>query len=100
MDKFGEQVRRGVSETQQVSAHLAQIIQQVQALTPRFSAVHEGMQAQAIGADQITQALSQLSDATQQTADSLRQSNVSIEQLHDASRGMLTSLDGFKLRAA
>jgi methyl-accepting chemotaxis protein len=100
MDKFGEQVRRGVGEVQQVSSHLAQIIQQVQALTPRFSAVHEGMQAQAIGADQITQALSQLSEATQQTADSLRQSNFSIEQLHDASRGMLTSLDGFKLRAA
>jgi methyl-accepting chemotaxis protein len=100
MDKFGEQVRRGVNEVQQVSTHLAQIIQQVQALTPRFSAVHEGMQAQAVGADQITQALSQLSEATQQTADSLRQSNVSIEQLHDASRGMLTSLDGFKLRAA
>ncbi|HEX4083966.1 MAG TPA: methyl-accepting chemotaxis protein [Chthoniobacteraceae bacterium] len=100
MDKFGEQVRRGVNEVQQVSAHLAQIIQQVQALTPRFSAVHEGMQAQALGADQITQALSQLSEATQQTADSLRQSNLSIDQLHDASRGMLTSLDGFKLRAA
>jgi methyl-accepting chemotaxis protein len=100
MDKFGEQVRRGVGEVQQVSAHLAQIIHQVQALTPRFSAVHEGMEAQALGADQITQALTQLSEATQQTADSLRQSNVSIEHLHDASRGMLTSLDGFKLRAA
>ncbi len=100
MDKFGEQVRRGVNEVQQVSAHLAQIIQHVQALTPRFSTVHEGMEAQAIGADQITQALSQLSEATQQTADSLRQSNVSIDQLHDASRGMLSSLDGFKLRAA
>lgn len=100
MDKFGEQVRRGVDEVRQVSGHLAQIIQQVQALTPRFSTVHEGMQAQAIGADQITQALLQLSEATQQTADSLRQSNVSIEKLHDASRGMLTSLDGFKLRAA
>lgn len=100
MDKFGEQVRRGVQEVQQVSSQLTQIISQVQALTPRFAAVDEGMQAQALGADQITQALSQLSEATQQTADSLRQSNISIEQLHDASRGMLTSLDGFKLRAA
>ncbi len=100
MDKFGEQVRRGVQEVQQVSGQLGQIIQQVQALSPRFSAVHEGMQAQALGADQITQALLQLSAATQQTADSLRQSNDSIEKLHDASRGMLTSLDGFKLRAA
>jgi methyl-accepting chemotaxis protein len=100
MDKFGEQVRRGVQEVQQVSSQLAQIITQVQTLSPRFATVNEGMQAQATGADQITQALSQLSEATQQTAESLRQSNVSIDQLHDASRGMLTSLDGFKLRAA
>jgi len=99
MDKFGEQVRRGVGEVQQVSGQLAQIINQVQTLSPRFATVNEGMQAQATGADQITQALSQLSEATQQTAESLRQSNVSIEQLHDASRGMLTSLDGFKLRS-
>ncbi len=100
MDKFGEQVRRGVQEVQQVSGQLAQIITQVQTLSPRFATVNEGMQAQATGADQITQALSQLSEATQQTADSLRQSNVSIELLHDASRSMLTSLDGFKLSAA
>lgn len=100
MDKFGEQVRRGVQEVQQVGGQLAQIINQVQTLSPRFTAVDEGMQAQALGADQITQALSQLSEATQQTADSLRQSNISIELLHDASRGMLTSLDGFKLRTA
>jgi len=99
MDKFGEQVRRGVGEVQQVSGQLAQIINQVQTLSPRFATVNEGMQAQATGADQITQALSQLSEATQETAESLRQSNVSIEQLHDASRGMLTSLDGFKLRS-
>src|SRR5476651_1899847 len=100
MDKFGEQVRRGVGEVQQVSGQLAQIINQVQTLSPRFATVNEGMQAQATGADQITQALSQLSEATQQTAESLRQSNISIELLHNASRGMLTSLDGFKLRAA
>jgi methyl-accepting chemotaxis protein WspA len=100
MDKFGEQVRRGVNDVHQVSGQLAQIINQVQTLSPRFATVNEGMQAQATGADQITQALSQLSEATQQTAESLRQSNSSIEQLHDASRGMLTSLDGFKLRPA
>ena len=99
MDKFGEQVRRGVGEVQQVSGQLAQIINQVQTLSPRFATVNEGMQAQATGADQISQALSQLSEATQQTAESLRQSNTAIEQLHDASRGMLTSLDGFKLRS-
>ncbi len=100
MDKFGEQVRSGVSEVQQVSGQLAQIIQQVQTLSPRFAVVNEGMQAQATGADQITQALVQLTEATRQAAESLRLSNINVDQLHDASRGMLRSLEGFKLRAA
>jgi len=50
MDKFSEEVRRGVNEVQQVSHQLTQIIQQVQALMPRFESVNEGMQAQATGA--------------------------------------------------
>src|SRR6202035_1648213 len=36
MDKFSEEVRRGVNEVEQVSEQLAQIIGQVQALTPQF----------------------------------------------------------------
>ena len=50
MDKFSEEVRRGVEEIRQVSTHLAQIIHQVQTLTPRFQTVNEGMHAQATGA--------------------------------------------------
>ena len=34
MDKFSEEVRRGVDDVRQVGTQLAQIIQQVQALTP------------------------------------------------------------------
>ena len=48
MDKFSEEVRRGVGVVQQVSDELSQIIQQVQTLTPSFEAVNEGMQSQAI----------------------------------------------------
>src|SRR5438876_1026734 len=50
MDKFSEEVRRGVEEIRQVSTQLAQIIHQVQTLTPRFQTVNEGMHAQATGA--------------------------------------------------
>ena len=35
MDKFSEEVRRGMQEVQQVGGQLSQIIQQVQALAPR-----------------------------------------------------------------
>jgi methyl-accepting chemotaxis protein WspA len=40
------------------------------------------MQAQATGAEQITQALGQLSEATQQTVESLRQSSMAIDGLN------------------
>ena len=97
MDKFSEEVRRGVEEIRQVSAQLAQIIHQVQTLTPRFQTVNEGMQAQATGAQQISETLTQLSEAAQQTAESLRQSNLAIEQLKSAARGLQTSVARFKL---
>jgi methyl-accepting chemotaxis protein WspA len=97
MDKFSEEVRRGVEEVRQVSTHLAQIINQVQTLSPRFQTVNEGMHAQAGGAQQISETLVQLSEAAQQTAESLRQSNLAIEQLNGAARGLQTSVARFKL---
>ncbi len=100
MDKFSEEVRRGVDEVRQVSTQLAQIIHQVQTLTPRFQNVSEGMHAQATGAQQISETLTQLGEAAQQTAESLRQSNLAIEQLNDAARGLQTSVSRFKLADA
>jgi methyl-accepting chemotaxis protein WspA len=97
MDKFSEEVHRGVEDVRQVSTHLAQIISQVQALTPRFQTVHEGMHAQAGGAQQISETLTQLSEAVHQTADSLRESNAAIEQLNSAARDLQTSVARFKL---
>ena len=97
MDKFSEEVRRGVEEIRQVSTQLAQIIREVQTLTPRFQTVNEGMHAQAAGAQQISETLTQLSESAQQTAESLRQSNLAIEQLNNAARGLQTSVARFKL---
>ena len=97
MDKFSEEARRGVEEIRQVTTHLAQILHQVQTLTPRFQTVNEGMNAQATGAQQISDTLAQLSEAAQQTAESLRQSNLAIEQLNNAARGLQTSVARFKL---
>ena len=99
MDKFSEEVRRGMQEVQQVGGQLSQIIQQVQALAPRCEAVNEGMQAQATGAEQITQALAQLSEAAQQTVESLRQSGQAIDGLNQAATGMRSGVSRFKLAA-
>ena len=99
MDKFAEEVRRGMHEVQEVGNQLSQIIHQVQALAPRFEAVSEGMHAQATGAEQITESLGQLSDAAQQTVESLRQSNQVIDGLNRASAGMRSSVSRFNVAA-
>jgi len=88
MDKFSDEVRRGMQEVQQVGGQLSQIIQEVQALAPRVESVNEGMQAQATGAEQITEALGQLSQAAQQTVESLRGSSSTIDGLNQAANGM------------
>jgi methyl-accepting chemotaxis protein len=99
MDKFTEEVRRGMHDVQEVGGQLSQIIQQVQALAPRVESVNEGMQAQATGAEQITQALDQLSEAAQQTVMSLRESSRVIDGLHHASTGLRSGVARFTLAA-
>jgi methyl-accepting chemotaxis protein WspA len=98
MDKFSEEVRRGVDEVRDVGSQLAQIIHQVQTLMPRFQAVNEGMHAQATGAQQISETLAQLSEAAHQTADSLRHSNTAIDQLNGAAHGLQTSVSRFRTK--
>jgi len=100
MDKFSEEVRRGILEVQQVGGQLSQIIQQVQAMAPRFESVNEGMQAQSTGAEQISLALSQLSEAAQQTVESLRQSNLAIGELNEMAGELRGGVSRFKLVAA
>lgn len=97
MDKFSEEVRRGMFEVTQVGEQLTQIIQQVQALAPRVLMVNEGMQAQATGAEQINQALVQLGDASSQTVESLRQASFAIDELSQVAVGLRSGVSRFKV---
>ncbi|MBI3414702.1 MAG: methyl-accepting chemotaxis protein [Verrucomicrobia bacterium] len=99
MDKFTKAVSTGVGEVQQVGGQLGEIIQQVQALTPRFEAVNEGMQSQAIGAEQICEALLHLSESARQTAASLEESNAVVKNLSAAADGLQTGVQRFKVAA-
>ena len=100
MDKFSQEVRRGMQEVQQVGGQLSQIIQQVQALAPRVESVNEGMQAQMTGAEQITEALMQLSGAAQQTVVSLRQSSEAMDDLHQVASSLAGGVSPLALHAA
>ena len=97
MDKFSEEVRRGMHDVQEVGGQLSQIIQQVQALAPRIETVNEGMQAQATGAEQISEALVQLTDAAQQTVYSFSRSTVAIDELNQVSGNLRSNVSRFKL---
>lgn len=97
MDKFSEEVRRGIAEVGQVGEQLSQIIQQVQALALRVQMVNEGMQAQATGAEQINQALVQLGEATGQTVESLRQASFAIDELNLVANGLRNGVSRFKV---
>jgi methyl-accepting chemotaxis protein WspA len=100
MDKFSEEVRRGVQEVGQVSEQLAQIIGQVQALTPQFETVNEGMQSQSTGAQQISEALAQLTESARQTVDSLHQSSIVMDQLNSTANDLRTSVSRLGVQTA
>jgi len=97
MEKFSEEVRRGVDDVRQVGSQLASVIEQVETLIPRFEEVNEGMISQSQGGNQIRDSIVQLSDSAQQTADSLRQSNGAIMQLNEAAQRLQEGASHFRV---
>jgi methyl-accepting chemotaxis protein len=100
MEKLSEQVRYSVESVREVESKLQSIIAKVQEVTPRFESAHVGMQAQLVGAGQISEAMLQLSDSTEQTAGALRDSNRAIGELNDAATSLQSMFSRFKLTAA
>jgi methyl-accepting chemotaxis protein WspA len=97
MNKYSDEVKDGASDVRQISEQLDQIIQQVQALTPRFELVNEGVNSHATGGQQISDSLAQLSRTVKQTARSLEESNGAIEHLKEAAYGLRDGVSRFKL---
>lgn len=97
MNKYSDEVKDGASDVRQISEQLDQIIQQVQALTPRFKLVNEGVNSHATGGQQISDSLAQLSRTVKQTARSLEESNGAIEHLKEAAYGLRDGVSRFKL---
>jgi methyl-accepting chemotaxis protein WspA len=95
MDKFTEEVRRGVKSVAQIGSQLAQIIEQVQGLSGRIDVVSEGMRSQSNGASQISQAMTQLTDGARQTAASLREFNSATGSLREAVSGLKQEISHF-----
>jgi methyl-accepting chemotaxis protein WspA len=95
MDKFTKEVERSVQDIRTVSLQISKTIEQVQSLTPRFSAVNQGMEAQSEGAQQISYAMAQLSEASNQTASTIREINSIVSGLDEAAQLLREEISRF-----
>lgn len=96
MDKFTEQIRRGVENVAQIGGQLGKIIEHVQTLTTRFEAVQESMNAQTEGAQQISSAMSQLTTVAKSSSDSISTFNQATKDLHGAVDDLSEEIKKFK----
>jgi len=97
MDKFAEGVRRNVEAVEVIGDQLGDIIDQARKLGPQFEVVNEGMHMQVDGAQQISEAMNQLSTAADQTKDSLSEYKRVTEQLNSAVQVLQNEVSRFKL---
>ena len=96
MDRFTEEVRRSVGDAAAVGEQFAAILEQIQTLSPRLAALHDGMQSQNVGEQQINEAMLQLVDIARRSADSLQDFHQSADQLNAAVTSLDSELGRFK----
>ena len=97
MDKFSDQVRRGVDEVGAIGDQLGGIIGAVQGLTGRFDQVNEGMRVQSQGAEQIREAVIRISEGAHQTSVSLHEFNRATDHLREAVGGLKEEVSRFSV---
>lgn len=97
VDRFTQRVRAGVDDTIAARGKLEKIIEQVEALSPRFESVNEGMRSQSQGAEQIRDAMVQLSEGARQSATAVHEVNRAGADLHQAVESLRQAVSRFKL---
>ncbi len=89
MDKFTAEVHRRVEQMESISAGLGGVIDGVAEMKERFTTVGEGMNSQAVGAQQISDAMASLSGNVRTTVTSLSEFTGAAERM----RGAVATLD-------
>lgn len=97
MDRFSREVTQYVHEVGDISQQIASFIHEVQGLGPQFATISQRMDEQYRGAEQISVAIAQLSDAHLQTMQSLQETNNALTQLDDAAQGLQREISQFKV---
>jgi methyl-accepting chemotaxis protein len=98
MDRFGDQVRRSVAEARDLRQGVNEVIVSIEESTRSFGTVQQGMSQQAIGAAQISGAMSGLQANADASAEAARESTRAAEALHRSIRTLDTAVSAFRLR--
>ncbi len=97
MDKFTEDVRSGVARIAEINGQTGQIIEEVHALSERFRSVNEGVRNQALGAEQINEAMMQVTDGSRQTRASIDEFKRASEHLRHSVETINQEVSQFKV---
>jgi methyl-accepting chemotaxis protein WspA len=97
MDKFADEVRSGVGQVTTINQMTYEIITEVQGLSSRFQLVAEGMRNQAAGAQQINDAMGQISDSTKRNAHSVQEFERATAHLRASVEGLNQEIAQFKI---
>ncbi|MDQ6978650.1 MAG: methyl-accepting chemotaxis protein [Mariprofundaceae bacterium] len=98
MDKFSEDIHRSVDEAAQASTEMAEVIHLVQAFAPHMESINEGLNMQNQEAEEISDAMVNLSEAAQQTADLVSQTNRAMIDLDEAVNSLEDSVGVFMVK--
>jgi methyl-accepting chemotaxis protein WspA len=97
MDKFSDEVRSGVGRVSEINGQTGEIITEVNGLGERFQLVNEGMRNQAIGAEQINEAMGNIASNVRSTATSLEDFNKTTTYLRSAIEQLSGEISQFKV---
>ena len=98
MDRFSDQVRRGVRDVASAGSQLTEIIDRVNRSTESFEQVNESMQSQSEGAQQISDAMASLAGNAQQTMQSVQEFGRASADLQSAIGVLRQAVAQFKLK--
>ena len=97
MDKFSDEVRTGVGRVSEINSQTGEIISEVNGLGERFQLVNEGMRNQAIGAEQINEAMASIAGNVRSTAASLEEFNKTTTYLRSSIEQLSQEISQFKV---
>ena len=97
MEKFTDEVSRGVRDASGVGHQLGEIINAIEKVTPQFQSITEGMQAQSTGAGQISEAMVQFKESVHTTSAAIGEFEKATTNLYEAVKDLREEISRFKV---